>query len=76
MWGGGREGREKDDPIQDGAGTSPCLTDYLTKGGGKPLPPAVTLQSVQLTKTNIVPAGLEKNTQVVHLNFCTASNKG
>ena len=52
------------------------MSDYLTKGGGKALPPAVTLQSVQLTKTNIVPAGLEKNTQVVHLNFCTASNKG
>ena len=76
MWGGGREGREKDDPVQDGASTSSYLTNYLTKGEGKPLPPAVTLQSIQLTKINIVPAGKEKNTQVVHLNFCTASNKG
>ena len=76
VWGRGREGREKDDPVQDGAETSSCLTNYFTEGEGKPLPPAITLQSVQLTKINIVPVGIEKNTQVVHLNFCTASNKG
>ena len=76
MWGRGREGREKDDPVQDGAQTSSCLTHYFTEGKGKPLPPAITLQSVQLTKINIVPAGIEKNTQVLHLNFCTANNKG
>ena len=69
-------GRQRERWPCPGWGRDQPMSDYLTKGGGKALPPAVTLQSVQLTKTNIVPAGLGKNTQVVHLNFCTASNKG